>query len=337
MDEVDGHGRRLLEAARRHRRRRRPRVRDPRHRRQLVRRRGARGRRAARRLAARLVRPRLDRAHVPRRSPAAGKAPQGAAGPDERSTARRSPATTRWRDLPSSVWPPPVEAGELRTQSEAAAVSVPDVPAGAAARRRQARRRRAPARRSRSSTRPPARRSAARPTAPRPTSTPRSRAARRAFDETDWSHRPRVPGALPAPAARGAGATTATAMRALTTAEAGAPAFLTAGPQYDVPVESLAVDGRPRRVATPGRPTSASRGRWASRPGGRSGARRSASSPRSRRGTSRTRSTSPRSARRWRPATPSCSSRRRTRRGWRASSAGWPPSAPTCRPACSTS
>src|SRR5690606_17891084 len=28
-------------------------------------------------------------------------------------------------------------------------------------------------------------------------------------------------------------------MRALTTAEAGAPAFLTAGPQYDVPVEGL--------------------------------------------------------------------------------------------------
>ena len=63
-------------------------------------------------------------------------------------------------------------------------------------------------------------------------------AARRAFDETDWStdlalrvlclrqlHRALVDH----------GET----MRALTTAEAGAPAFLTTGPQYDVPVEAL--------------------------------------------------------------------------------------------------
>jgi aldehyde dehydrogenase (NAD+) len=64
-------------------------------------------------------------------------------------------------------------------------------------------------------------------------------AARRAFDGTDWStdldlrltclrqlHRALVD--------------EAPSMRALTTAEAGAPAFLTQGPQYDVPVESLA-------------------------------------------------------------------------------------------------
>ena len=63
-------------------------------------------------------------------------------------------------------------------------------------------------------------------------------AARRAFDETDWStdlsfrihcvrqlHRALVD--------------EAESFRALTTAEVGAPAFLTAGPQYDVPVESL--------------------------------------------------------------------------------------------------
>jgi len=63
-------------------------------------------------------------------------------------------------------------------------------------------------------------------------------AARRAFDETDWStnlelrvrclrqlHRALVDNG--------------DQMRALTTAEVGAPAFLTAGPQYDVPVESL--------------------------------------------------------------------------------------------------
>ena len=53
------------------------------------------------------------------------------------------------------------------------------------------------------------------------------------------------------------------------------------------------------------------------RPTAPSPARPSASSARSRRGTSRTRSTSPRSARRWRPATPWCSSPRRTPRGAR--------------------
>jgi aldehyde dehydrogenase (NAD+) len=64
-------------------------------------------------------------------------------------------------------------------------------------------------------------------------------AARRAFDKTNWStnyefrvhclrqlHRALVDNAEE--------------MRALTTAEVGAPAFLTAGPQYDVPVESVA-------------------------------------------------------------------------------------------------
>jgi aldehyde dehydrogenase (NAD+) len=64
-------------------------------------------------------------------------------------------------------------------------------------------------------------------------------AARRAFDETDWStnlelrvrclrqlHRALVDHGP--------------AMRELTTAEAGAPAFLTTGPQYDVPVEGVA-------------------------------------------------------------------------------------------------
>lgn len=64
-------------------------------------------------------------------------------------------------------------------------------------------------------------------------------AARRAFDETDWSTNPdfrvhclrQLHQAL---------LDNADAMRALTTAEVGAPAFLTAGPQYDVPVESVA-------------------------------------------------------------------------------------------------
>ena len=63
-------------------------------------------------------------------------------------------------------------------------------------------------------------------------------AARRAFDETDWSTnlelRVRCLRQLHAALVEHGAA-----MRALTTAEAGAPAFLTAGPQYDVPVEGL--------------------------------------------------------------------------------------------------
>lgn len=64
------------------------------------------------------------------------------------------------------------------------------------------------------------------------------KAARRAFDETDWATdvqlRVRCLRQL-----HQALVDNGEAMRALTTAEAGAPAFLTAGPQYDVPVESL--------------------------------------------------------------------------------------------------
>ena len=63
-------------------------------------------------------------------------------------------------------------------------------------------------------------------------------AARRAFDETDWSTdvelRVRCLRQL-----HQALVDNAEDMRALTTAEVGAPAFLTSGPQYDVPVESL--------------------------------------------------------------------------------------------------
>ena len=63
-------------------------------------------------------------------------------------------------------------------------------------------------------------------------------AARRAFDETDWSTnvelRVRCLRQL-----HQALVDNAEEMRALTTAEVGAPAFLTSGPQYDVPVESL--------------------------------------------------------------------------------------------------
>ena len=62
--------------------------------------------------------------------------------------------------------------------------------------------------------------------------------ARRAFDETDWStdHEFRVRCLRQLHRAL---VDQGDAMRALTTAEAGAPAFLTGGPQYDVPVDSF--------------------------------------------------------------------------------------------------
>jgi len=64
-------------------------------------------------------------------------------------------------------------------------------------------------------------------------------AARSAFDETDWSrdHAFRVHCLRQLHRAL---VENGPALRALTTAEAGAPAFLTTGPQYDVPVESFA-------------------------------------------------------------------------------------------------
>jgi len=64
-------------------------------------------------------------------------------------------------------------------------------------------------------------------------------AARSAFDETDWSrdHAFRVHCLRQLHRAL---VENGPALRALTTAEAGAPAFLTTGPQYDAPVESLA-------------------------------------------------------------------------------------------------
>lgn len=63
-------------------------------------------------------------------------------------------------------------------------------------------------------------------------------AARRAFDEARWANdaslRARCLRQL-----RDALVTEGERLRALTTAEAGAPAFLTTGPQYDIPVEDL--------------------------------------------------------------------------------------------------
>ncbi len=63
-------------------------------------------------------------------------------------------------------------------------------------------------------------------------------AARRAFDESDWS-KDRAFRARCLRQLRDGLQSQGGALRALTTAEAGAPAFLTAGPQFDAPVEDL--------------------------------------------------------------------------------------------------
>lgn len=63
-------------------------------------------------------------------------------------------------------------------------------------------------------------------------------AARRAFDETDWSTDPAFR-ARCLRQLRDALQAEGESLRALTTAEVGAPAFLTSGPQFDIPVEDL--------------------------------------------------------------------------------------------------
>ena len=128
-----------------------------------------------------------------------------------------------------------------------------------------------------------------------------------AFDETDWSTDVALPGALPAPARTRRCVRHADEFRATIVAEVGCPVSLTSM----APVRRAGRGGRrgwpawPR--ATSGRPTSATPSRSASRPTATSGASRSGWSPRSRRGTSRSRSTWRRWRPRSRPATPSCS------------------------------
>ena len=74
-----------------------------------------RRRRAALRLAARLVRPRLDRARRSWRS--SGPARRRRACIDRMHlNGMEQPGHYRLADLPSTVWPPPVEAGEHVTQ-----------------------------------------------------------------------------------------------------------------------------------------------------------------------------------------------------------------------------
>ena len=145
----------------------------------------------------------------------------------------------------------------------------------------------------------------------------------------------RAAGALPAPAAARRmqrprrGAARADHRRGRCAADADRRPLSCEGPVDDLSfcadtAESYAVDHRPRDRVADGHQD----------PPHRSRGRPSASSARSPRGTSRTRSTSPSSGPRWPRATPSCSSRRPTPRGARPCSASSSPSTPTSRPAC---
>ena len=129
-------------------------------------------------------------------------------------------------------------------------------------------------------------------------------AARRAFDETDWSRntelRVRCIRQL-----REAMQQHLEELRDLTIAEVGAPRMLTAIAQLEGPVNDLAFARTPPNRMSDNQDLGERR-RWASPPGAPSRGRPSASSAPSRRGTFRTRSTSPRSGRRWPRETPSC-------------------------------
>ena len=98
-----------------------------------------------------------------------GKAPQGLL--DRMSVdGTEQPGHYPYADLPSTLWPPPVErATTSRRRAHVTHAAAPSCSSTASWSRRAA------ARRTRSSTRPPAPRSAGRPTPPPPTSTPRSR------------------------------------------------------------------------------------------------------------------------------------------------------------------
>ena len=149
-------------------------------------------------------------------------------------------------------------------------------------------------------------------------------AARRAFDETDWStnHELRKRCLLQLHEAIEA---EQEELREELILEVGCPRAITYGPQLDAPLDdglryparlideyAWETDLGDAFVSLTGVRT----------PPGRSGASRSAWSARSCRGTSRSRSPSTSSARRWPPATPSCSSPRRTRRSTPPGSAG---------------
>ena len=83
-------------------------------------------------------------------------------------------------------------------------------------------------------------------------------AARRAFDDTDWSTQRRAAGAVPAPAAARRCATTSKNLRDLTIAEVGAPRMLTSGGAARRARRRPELLRRHRRVLLSGPPISAS-------------------------------------------------------------------------------
>ena len=154
-----------------------------------------------------------------------------AARPDVRWTGRRSPVTTASRPA-LDVWPPVV--GMMTRASTAAAD------------RRQARRGQRRRRRTRSSTRPPASRSASAPDATADDVDAAIAAARRAFDETDWS----TDLALRVRCLRQlhqALVDHGEEMRALTTAEVGRAGVPDRRPAVRRAGRGTGLDGRPRR------------------------------------------------------------------------------------------
>jgi aldehyde dehydrogenase (NAD+) len=146
-------------------------------------------------------------------------------------------------------------------------------------------------------------------------------AARRAFDETDWSTnvelRVRCLRQLHL-----ALLDHADDFRALTTAEVGMPAFMQTAAGFDVPVEGL------RWVADLAESYDYETDLGVAAPMGIPSRRTVRREP-----VGVVAAITP-----WNvPTAPWCSSRRPTRPGWPASSAGWPPSTPTCPRECSTS
>ena len=161
-------------------------------------------------------------------------------------------------------------------------------------------------------------------------------AARRAFDETEWSTNPELRKRC-LRQLQEALAKDRETLRPQIIAEVGAPKLAHLRGADGLLHRRHGVGHRGRRPGRSGRTTSrCTSSSGCAAPGG-SCASRSVSSARSRRGTSRSCSTSRRSSPRSPPATRWCSRPRPTRRGARPTSASSRPSSPTCRPACSTS
>ena len=149
--------------------------------------------------------------------------------------------------------------------------------------------------------------------------------------------RPPPAGALPAAASRRASREHIEELREITIAEVGAPRFLTSAAHLEGPVDDLAGSPIPPRTTRGNSDLGKRRPDGNPDPSRICSAKPSAWSARSPRGTSRTRSTSPRSGPHSPRATPWCSSPHPTPRGAQRCSARSSPSTPTSRPVWSTS